>query len=184
MHVSAGNPFRRWPARSFAETAAALACADPARRVIVTSGPSESAAAEARRTRSPIDRRRRGIADRPHGRIRPGGACARSSIARRSISAATAGRCTSRRRRARRSSRCSDRRCPERSMPWRDPAIGAIACRRGAAPLPALPPTALRARRLSLPDDDFAYHGGHCRRAAFATGRTQKAEGQNDHVLH
>jgi predicted lipopolysaccharide heptosyltransferase III len=46
MHVSAGNPFRRWPARSFAETAAALAAADPSRRVIVTSGPSESAAAE------------------------------------------------------------------------------------------------------------------------------------------
>lgn len=47
LHVSAGNPFRRWPAASFAELAAALASEDPARRIIITSGPSESAAAEA-----------------------------------------------------------------------------------------------------------------------------------------
>ena len=32
VHVSAGNPFRRWPAASFAELAAALAAADRARR--------------------------------------------------------------------------------------------------------------------------------------------------------
>src|SRR5687768_10024186 len=47
MHVSAGNPFRRWPAGSFAAVAAALARDDRRRRVIVTSGPSEAAAAEA-----------------------------------------------------------------------------------------------------------------------------------------
>jgi ADP-heptose:LPS heptosyltransferase len=35
LHVSAGNPFRRWPAASFAEVAAALAMEDRARRVIV-----------------------------------------------------------------------------------------------------------------------------------------------------
>ncbi len=45
MHVSAGNPFRRWPATSFATVAAHLVSADTTRRVIVTSGPSESAAA-------------------------------------------------------------------------------------------------------------------------------------------
>jgi ADP-heptose:LPS heptosyltransferase len=45
MHVSAGNPFRRWPAASFAATAAALA-GDPRRRIIITSGPSEAGAAE------------------------------------------------------------------------------------------------------------------------------------------
>lgn len=44
IHVSAGNPFRRWPAAHFAELAASLA-ADPARRVIITSGPSEQDAA-------------------------------------------------------------------------------------------------------------------------------------------
>ncbi len=47
MHVSAGNPFRRWPLPAFAEVAATLAAAHPARRVIVTSGPSEADAAAA-----------------------------------------------------------------------------------------------------------------------------------------
>jgi ADP-heptose:LPS heptosyltransferase len=47
LHVSAGNPFRRWPAASFAAAAATLAAGDPSRRIIITSGPSESAAAEA-----------------------------------------------------------------------------------------------------------------------------------------
>ena len=45
MHVSAGNPFRRWPIESFAAVAAALAGSDLAVRVIVTSGPSEADAA-------------------------------------------------------------------------------------------------------------------------------------------
>ncbi len=45
MHVSAGNPFRRWPERSFAELAAALATDGPDRRVLVTSGPSDREAA-------------------------------------------------------------------------------------------------------------------------------------------
>jgi predicted lipopolysaccharide heptosyltransferase III len=45
MHVSAGNPFRRWPAERFAEVAAALAREGEARRIIITSGPSESDAA-------------------------------------------------------------------------------------------------------------------------------------------
>ena len=54
MHVSAGNPFRRWPADHFAEVAAELAVEDPTRRIVITSGPSESdaaarVAAEARR---------------------------------------------------------------------------------------------------------------------------------------
>lgn len=47
LHVSAGNPFRRWPADAFAELAARLADADPSRRVILTSGPSEAGAADA-----------------------------------------------------------------------------------------------------------------------------------------
>mgnify|MGYP002784480136 CR=1 FL=1 len=45
MHVSAGNPFRRWPLPAFADVAATLVSADPRRRVIVTSGPSETDAA-------------------------------------------------------------------------------------------------------------------------------------------
>jgi len=46
IHVSAGNPFRRWPAAHFVELVTALAIDDPARRIIVTSGPSEGDAAD------------------------------------------------------------------------------------------------------------------------------------------
>lgn len=44
MHVSAGNPFRRWPLDHFVRVARELG-ARPRRRVIVTSGPSEREAA-------------------------------------------------------------------------------------------------------------------------------------------
>jgi len=45
MHVSAGNPFRRWPPEHFVTVASTLAAADSARRIVVTSGPSEGDAA-------------------------------------------------------------------------------------------------------------------------------------------
>jgi ADP-heptose:LPS heptosyltransferase len=45
IHVSAGNPFRRWPAASFVELVVHLASAKPRRRILLTSGPSELAAA-------------------------------------------------------------------------------------------------------------------------------------------
>jgi lipopolysaccharide heptosyltransferase II len=47
IHVSAGNAFRRWPADSFAAVAAALVNRDANRRVVLLSGPSDRAAAEA-----------------------------------------------------------------------------------------------------------------------------------------
>jgi predicted lipopolysaccharide heptosyltransferase III len=47
IHVSAGNPFRRWPADHFARVASALATADRRRRIIITSGPSEQRASDA-----------------------------------------------------------------------------------------------------------------------------------------
>ena len=47
VHVSAGNPFRRWPTESFVALATALASARPERRILLTSGPSELAAAAA-----------------------------------------------------------------------------------------------------------------------------------------
>jgi ADP-heptose:LPS heptosyltransferase len=47
MHVSAGNPFRRWPAAHFAQVAAALVTTDASRRIIITSGPSDCGAADA-----------------------------------------------------------------------------------------------------------------------------------------
>jgi lipopolysaccharide heptosyltransferase II len=46
IHVSAGNPFRRWPPESFEALVVALARRDPSRRVILTSGPSDAHAAK------------------------------------------------------------------------------------------------------------------------------------------
>ncbi len=45
IHVSAGNPFRRWPGESFEQLAVRLARRDPSRRVILSSGPSDWPAA-------------------------------------------------------------------------------------------------------------------------------------------
>lgn len=45
LHVSAGNPFRRWPERSFAETAAALVSDSARRKIVFSSGPSDREAA-------------------------------------------------------------------------------------------------------------------------------------------
>ena len=41
VHVSAGNPFRRWPLDAFTKLVATLVLGGPSRRVVVTSGPSE-----------------------------------------------------------------------------------------------------------------------------------------------
>lgn len=45
IHVSAGNPFRRWPAESFQALVVALVRRDPSRRILLTSGPSDGPAA-------------------------------------------------------------------------------------------------------------------------------------------
>jgi lipopolysaccharide heptosyltransferase II len=45
IHVSAGNPFRRWPAESFVALACDLVRRDPRRRIVLTSGPSQADAA-------------------------------------------------------------------------------------------------------------------------------------------
>ncbi len=45
VHVSAGNEFRRWPEASFSSMIASVAQADPRRRIIVVSGPSDAEAA-------------------------------------------------------------------------------------------------------------------------------------------
>ena len=45
-HVSAGNPFRRWPEPAFAQLVAALASASPRRRIVLSSGPSDRQAAD------------------------------------------------------------------------------------------------------------------------------------------
>jgi len=65
VHVSAGNPFRRWPADSFVQLTAALA-RDPSRRIVITSGPLERSAAvriqDAARSRLEPDERPRIVA--------------------------------------------------------------------------------------------------------------------------
>jgi lipopolysaccharide heptosyltransferase II len=45
-HVSAGNPFRRWPEAAFVRTLTELAAADDRRRIVVSSGPSDREAAD------------------------------------------------------------------------------------------------------------------------------------------
>jgi ADP-heptose:LPS heptosyltransferase len=45
VHVSAGNPFRRWPEEAFVRLVVGLA-SRPARRLILSSGPSDRAAAD------------------------------------------------------------------------------------------------------------------------------------------
>lgn len=44
IHVSAGNPFRRWPEESFSDLVAGLARADARRRIVLTAGPSDQSA--------------------------------------------------------------------------------------------------------------------------------------------
>jgi ADP-heptose:LPS heptosyltransferase len=46
IHVSAGSPFRRWPEPFFVELVSALAGADANRRIVISSGPSDRAAAD------------------------------------------------------------------------------------------------------------------------------------------
>jgi heptosyltransferase I len=46
IHVSAGNPFRRWPEPAFASLVAGLASNDERRRIVLSSGPSDRLAAD------------------------------------------------------------------------------------------------------------------------------------------
>ena len=133
LHVSAGNPFRRWPAESFASAAAALASADPARRVVITSGPSESAAAEevagrARQLATTAASRivrtgefdlaeLRALVDRAALYI--GGDSGPLHIASTTRTPIVA---------------LFGPTLPDRSMPWRDPAVGSIAVDGGELP--------------------------------------------------
>lgn len=136
LHVSAGNPFRRWPAASFAAAAAALASADPSRRIVITSGPSETAAAEA-----VAEEARRMAGSAANAIVRTGefdlselralvdravlyigGDSGPMHIAATTRTPVVA---------------LFGPTLPDRSMPWRDPAIGAIAV--DAGPLPCRP---------------------------------------------
>ncbi len=136
MHVSAGNPFRRWPATAFASVAAELAGDDRQRRIVITSGPSEAAAAEA-----VAEDARRLAGDAASGIVRTGEfdlAELRSLIGRAvlyiggdsgplHVAATTSTPVVA----------LFGPTLPERSMPWRDPAIPSIAI--DAGPLACRP---------------------------------------------
>ena len=136
LHVSAGNPFRRWPAQSFAEAAASLAAADRSRRIILTSGPSEETAAEA-----VAEHARRLAGDAADGIVHSGEfdlAELRALVDRAAlyiggdsgplhIAATTRTPVVA----------LFGPTLPERSLPWRDVSIGAIAV--DAGPLPCRP---------------------------------------------
>ena len=53
VHVSAGNPFRRWPEGAFVDLVTALAARTADRRIVLSSGPSDRAAAGAYRAGRP-----------------------------------------------------------------------------------------------------------------------------------
>jgi lipopolysaccharide heptosyltransferase II len=61
IHVSAGNPFRRWPSTAFVDLAVRLVNGDERRRILVTAGPSDEDAARsiaaAARSQLPESRR-------------------------------------------------------------------------------------------------------------------------------
>jgi lipopolysaccharide heptosyltransferase II len=133
LHVSAGNPFRRWPAAAFAAAAAALAAADGSRRIVITSGPSETAAAE-----SVAAEARRIAGDRASQILRTGEfdlAELRALVERAALyiggdSGPLHIAATSRTPIV----ALFGPTLPERSMPWRDGAVGAIAVDGGALP--------------------------------------------------
>jgi ADP-heptose:LPS heptosyltransferase len=136
LHVSAGNPFRRWPTTAFAEVAAALALDDRARHIVITSGPSEAEAAEA------VAARARALAGPAAGGILRTGEFDLSelrALAGRAalyiggdsgplhVAATSAAPIVA----------LFGPTLPERSMPWRDPAVGSLAV--DAGPLPCRP---------------------------------------------
>lgn len=136
LHVSASNPFRRWPRASFAAVAAALASADPARRIMITAGPSEAdaadaVAADAARLAGPAASAIVRCGDPPleelevivrHARLFIGGDSGPLHVAATTPVPIVA---------------LFGPTLPARSMPWRSPALPAIALEPG--PLPCRP---------------------------------------------
>ena len=136
LHVSAGNPFRRWPESAFADLASSLVAASPDRWVIFTGGPSDREATarviEMARRQCPGAANRlvdgealslselRALCDRSALYI--GGDSGPLHIAATTRTPIVA---------------LFGPTLPERSMPWRDPAIGARAV--DAGPLPCRP---------------------------------------------
>ncbi len=158
LHVSAGNPFRRWPADRFAALAAALTTLPEPMHVVITSGPSEAEAVD-RVTRLARDTPSvEAVAHRALWRVRSAG----TGRARQPRAA------VHRRRQRSPAHRCNHAHPCRR--PVRADAAGALAplagSRRavnrrgcGTAAVPALPPAHVRARRFPLPRQHFRADG-------------------------
>ena len=136
VHVSAGNPFRRWPGESFVQLACELARRDPRRRIILNSGPSEAdaardIAAEARRQLGPgaaaiADIGEFGLAEL-HALVTRASVYIGGDSGPMHVAATTATPIVA----------LFGPTLPERSMPWRDPRWFAEAI--DAGPLPCRP---------------------------------------------
>ena len=136
LHVSAGNPFRRWPADRFAALAAALTALPEPLHVVITSGPSEAEAVDrvtlAARGTPGVEASRIvhcGEFDLPElaalvsrARLYIGGDSGPLHIAATTRTPVVA---------------LFGPTLPERSLPWRDPAVASIAV--DAGPLPCRP---------------------------------------------
>jgi ADP-heptose:LPS heptosyltransferase len=136
IHVSAGNPFRRWPPESFAALASSLVRRSRGRRIVITSGPSDAEAAarvaDDARARAGPDAAaivRCGEFDIPDLRalieraaLYVGGDSGPLHVASASRTPIVA---------------LFGPTLPDRSIPWRDPAIPAVAV--DAGPLPCRP---------------------------------------------
>ena len=136
IHVSAGNPFRRWPRESFEALVMALARRDPSRRIILTCGPSDARAAKsiadsARLKLGPLADAVPDLGEFDLAELRAlvgraavyiGGDSGPLHIAATTSTPIVA---------------LLGPTLPERSMPWRDPAVGSVAV--DAGPLPCRP---------------------------------------------
>ena len=170
IHVSAGNPFRRWPLDSFASLVAQLVRGDASRRVIVISGPSERAAAAQ-------------VIERARALVAPAGARAHPQLrrvqSRRSARARRPRRALHRRRQRTDAHRVDEPRSDrgavraDAARAFRTVARVDVAERSGGSWRPAVPPvrsTDVRAGRFSLP------HVAHARtrRRGCRTGASRR----------
>ena len=162
VHVSAGNPFRRWPESSFAALVAGLAASDDRRRIVLSSGPSDRLAAD----------RIADAARRELGPTRAAQVLAFGDVDLPELRALIAQeRALCRRRHRPPAHRVDDEDTDRRYLrPDAGGTLRAVArsghCHGSGAgngpPLPAVRTASLRSRGLQVPDDHCPA-GGHCR---------------------
>ena len=138
-HVSAGNPFRRWPEPAFTTLLTALADASRRRRIIVSSGPSDRDAAN-RITAAARERLRAGRGARivDFGEFDLAELRALIGRSRLFVGGDTGPLHIAATTTARQLWRLYGPTLPARSAPWRDPAIPTISLEIDGAALPSV----------------------------------------------